>query len=378
MKKILLMIIALFGFVNNALAAELNLNAKSAILMDENTGTIMFSLNENEKMPMASMTKIMSMILIMEAIDNDVIKLDDEVVVSENAASMGGSQIYLKAMDKYTVKDLLKSVAMASANDSVVALAERTYGSEEAFVNKMNEKAKELGLKNTHFVNPHGLDADNHYSSAYDMAIMAKELLKHENILDYTKVYEEYLKKSDGTNLWLVNTNKLVRFYEGLDGLKTGFTKKAGYCITATAKKNNMRLIAVVMGEDNIENRSQDVVKLLNYGFNSYRNNVIKSKDESIGKVKVLKGKQKSVDVVLLKDATELLNASQKKSNYSFKLNVDKVVAPVKKGDVIGNVTILDENNNIINKVDITVKENVLKANLWDLFKRRLSILTSY
>ncbi len=378
MKKILLIIIALFSFVNNALAAELNINAKSAILMDENTGTIMFAFNENEKMPMASMTKIMSMILIMEAIDNDVIKLDDEVVVSENAASMGGSQIYLKAMDKYTVKDLLKSVAMASANDSVVALAERTYGSEEAFVNKMNEKAKELGLKNTNFVNPHGLDADNHYSSAYDMAIMAKELLKHENILDYTKVYEEYLKKSDGTNLWLVNTNKLVRFYEGLDGLKTGFTKKAGYCITATAKKNNMRLIAVLMGEDNIENRSQDVVKLLNYGFNSYHNNVIKSKDESIGKVKVLKGKQKSVDVVLLKDATELLNASQKKSNYSFKLNVDKVVAPVKKGDVIGNVTILDENNNIINKVDITVKENVLKANLWDLFKRRLSILTSY
>ena len=378
MKKILLIIIALFSFVNNALAAELNINAKSAILMDENTGTIMFAFNENEKMPMASMTKIMSMILIMEAIDNDVIKLDDEVVVSENAASMGGSQIYLKAMDKYTVKDLLKSVAMASANDSVVALAERTYGSEEAFVNKMNEKAKELGLKNTNFVNPHGLDADNHYSSAYDMAIMAKELLKHENILDYTKVYEEYLKKSDGTNLWLVNTNKLVRFYEGLDGLKTGFTKKAGYCITATAKKNNMRLIAVLMGEDNIENRSQDVVKLLNYGFNSYRNNVIKSKDESIGKVKVLKGKQKSVDVVLLKDATELLNASQKKSNYSFKLDVDKVVAPVKKGDVIGNVTILDENNNIINKVDITVKEDVLKANLWDLFKRRLSILTSY
>jgi D-alanyl-D-alanine carboxypeptidase (penicillin-binding protein 5/6) len=378
MKKILLIIIALFSFVNNALAAELNINAKSAILMDENTGTIMFAFNENEKMPMASMTKIMSMILIMEAIDNDVIKLDDEVVVSENAASMGGSQIYLKAMDKYTVKDLLKSVAMASANDSVVALAERTYGSEEAFVNKMNEKAKELGLKNTNFVNPHALDADNHYSSAYDMAIMAKELLKHENILDYTKVYEEYLKKSDGTNLWLVNTNKLVRFYEGLDGLKTGFTKKAGYCITATAKKNNMRLIAVLMGEDNIENRSQDVVKLLNYGFNSYRNNVIKSKDESIGKVKVLKGKQKSVDVVLLKDATELLNASQKKSNYSFKLNVDKVVAPVKKGDVIGNVTILDENNNIINKVDITVKENVLKANLWDLFKRRFSILTSY
>ena len=378
MKKLLIIICVFFILINTTNAKTIDINAKSAILMDENTGTIMFSLNENEKMPMASMTKIMSMILVLEALDNDVIKLDDEVVISENAASMGGSQIYLKAMDKYTVRDLLKSVAMASANDSVVALAERTYGSVDAFVNKMNEKAKELGLKNTHFVNPHGLDANDHYSSAYDMAIMAKELLKHKEILDYTKVYEEYLKKSDGTNLWLVNTNKLVRFYEGLDGLKTGYTKKAGYCITATAKKNNMRLIVVVMGEDTIEQRSQDVVKMLNYGFNSYRNNVIKSKDESLGQVKVIRGKVSSVDVVLLKDATELLNASQKASKYKFKLNIDKVIAPVKKGDVIGNVTILDDNNKIINKVDITVKNDVIKANIWDLFKRRLAIITSY
>ncbi|MBP5684119.1 MAG: D-alanyl-D-alanine carboxypeptidase [Bacilli bacterium] len=378
MKKLLIIICVFLCFTFTVKASELNISGKSAILMDENTGTIMFSLNENERMPMASMTKIMSMILIMEALDNEVIKLDDEVVISENAASMGGSQIYLKAMDKYTVRDLLKSVAMASANDSVVALAERTFGSVEAFVNKMNEKSEELGLLNTHFVNPHGLDAADHYSSAYDMAIMAKELLKHEEILNYTKVYEEYLKKSDGSNLWLVNTNKLVRFYDGLDGLKTGYTKGAGYCITATAKKNNMRLIAVVMGSDTIENRSQDVVKMLNYGFNSYRNNVIKSKGESLGQVKVLRGKEKYVDVYLTKDATELLNASQKKSEYHFKLNIDKIVAPVKKGTIIGNVTIFDNDNNVINKVDITVNKDVKKANIWDLFKRRLSTLTSY
>ena len=378
MKKLLIIICVFLCFTFAVKASELNISGKSAILMDENTGTIMFSLNENERMPMASMTKIMSMILIMEALDNEVIKLDDEVVISENAASMGGSQIYLKAMDKYTVRDLLKSVAMASANDSVVALAERTFGSVEAFVNKMNEKSEELGLLNTHFVNPHGLDAADHYSSAYDMAIMAKELLKHEEILNYTKVYEEYLKKSDGSNLWLVNTNKLVRFYDGLDGLKTGYTKGAGYCITATAKKNNMRLIAVVMGSDTIENRSQDVVKMLNYGFNSYRNNVIKSKGESLGQVKVLRGKEKYVDVYLTKDATELLNASQKKSEYHFKLNIDKIVAPVKKGTIIGNVTIFDNDNNVINKVDITVNKDVKKANIWDLFKRRLSTLTSY
>ncbi len=378
MKKLLVIICVFLCFTFTTKASELNINGKSAILMDENTGTILFSFNENEKLPMASMTKIMSMLLIMEAIDNEVIKLDDEVVVSENAASMGGSQIYLKPMDKYTVRDLLKSVAMASANDSVVALAERTYGSVESFVNAMNKKAEELGLLNTHFVNPHGLDAKDHYSSAYDMAIMAKELLKHEEILNYTKVYEEYLKKSDGSNLWLVNTNKLVRFYDGLDGLKTGYTKGALYCITATAKKNNMRLIAVVMGEDSIEKRSADVVKILNYGFNSYRNNVIKSKDESLGQVKVLRGKEKFADVYLVKDATELLSASQKKSDYHFKLNIDKVIAPIKKGTIIGDVTILDNDNNIINKVDITVNKDIKKANIWDLFKRRLAILTSY
>ncbi len=378
MKKIFLFLISFLVVINSVYANELDLNAKSAILMDENTGKVLFSFKEKERMPMASMTKIMSMILIMEALDNKVIALDDEVVISENAASMGGSQIYLKAMDKYTVNDLLKGVAMASANDAVVALAERSYGSVNAFVNRMNEKANELGLQDTHFVNPHGLDSEGHYSSAYDMAIMARELLKHEEILNYTKVYEEYLKKSDGTNLWLVNTNKLVRFYEGMDGLKTGFTQKAKYCITATAKKNNMRLIGVLMGEDSIEKRNQDIVKMLNYGFNMYRINLIKSHDESIGTVKVLKGKQDEVEVSLVKDATELLSANESASKYHFKLNIDKVIAPVKKGDIIGNVTIFDENDKVVNKVDITVKNDVLKANVWDLFKRRLKILTSY
>ena len=377
MKKGLLILLCCFSFMRYIAAAKIDLKAKSAILMDDNTGTIIFSLNENERRPMASMTKIMSLILIMEALDNKVMSLDDEVVISNYAESQGGSQIYVKENDIYTVKDLLKAVTMASANDAVVALAEKLYGSVEDFVDKMNEKATLLGLENTHFVNPHGLDAKDHYSSAYDMAVMARELLKHEEILNYTKIYEEYLKKNDGTNIWLVNTNKLVRFYEGLDGLKTGYTGNAGYCITATAKKNNFRLIAVVMGEDSIENRSSDVVKMLNYGFNSYRTNLIKSKDESLGEVKVLKGKLKKVKVYLVKDAIELLNASQQQSKYHFKLDIDKVVAPIKKGKVIGNVIIYDENDKVINKIGIVVHENVLKANLWDLFKKRLSIITS-
>ena len=236
----------------------------------------------------------------------------------------------------------------------------------------MNKRAEKLNLKNTHFVNVHGLDDENHYSSSYDMGIMAKELLKYEKILDYTKVYEEYLQKPDGSQIWLVNTNKLVRFYDGVDGLKTGYTAKAGYCLTATAKKNNLRLISVVMGEESIEKRSQDTVKLLNYGFNTYKVNLIKDKKEVLGKVKVEKGKKEYVDVVLVNDAIELLNVNDKVSKYNFKIDIEKIVAPVKKGNVIGKVQILNEDNKIINEVDITVKEDVKKANIWDLFKRNL------
>ena len=249
MKKIILIILLMFSFLLPVNAAEMEISAKSAILMDQNTGKVLYKKNENEKLAMASMTKIMSLLLIMEKIDEGVIKYDDIVEISQEASSMGGSQIFLNPGDKYKVKDLLKGVAMASANDAVVALAEKTYGSKESFIEAMNKRAEELNLKNTHFVNVHGLDDENHYSSSYDMAIMAKELLKYEKILDYTKVYEEYLQKPDGSQIWLVNTNKLVRFYDGVDGLKTGYTAKAGYCLTATAKKNNLRLISVVMGE---------------------------------------------------------------------------------------------------------------------------------
>ena len=372
MKKIILIILLMFSFLLPVNAAEMEISAKSAILIDQNTGKVLYKKNENEKLAMASMTKIMSLLLIMEKIDEGVIKYDDIVEISQEASSMGGSQIFLNPGDKYKVKDLLKGVAMASANDAVVALAEKTYGSKESFIEAMNKRAEELNLKNTHFVNVHGLDDENHYSSSYDMAIMAKELLKYEKILDYTKVYEEYLQKPDGSQIWLVNTNKLVRFYDGVDGLKTGYTAKAGYCLTATAKKNNLRLISVVMGEDSIEKRSQDTVKLLNYGFNTYKVNLIKDKKETLGKVKVEKGKIEYVDVVLVSDAIELLNVNDKVSKYNFKINIEKIVAPVKKGNVIGKVQILNEEGKLINEVDITVKEDVQKANIWDLFLRNL------
>lgn len=374
MKKIVFILISLFSFlfIKNVSAVEMGISAKSAILVDFNTGKVLYSKNENEPLAMASMTKVMSMLLIMEKIDDGSLKYDDIVEISTESSSMGGSQIFLNPGDKYKVIDLLKGVAMASANDAVVALAEKTYGSKEHFIEAMNKKAESLGLKNTHFVNVHGLDEEGHYSSAYDMSVMARELLKHEKILDFTRVYEEYLTKPDGSQIWLVNTNKLVRFYDGVDGLKTGFTQNAGYCLTATGKKNNLRLISVVMGEESIEKRSSDTVKLLNYGFNTFKVNLIKNKSEILGKVNVQKGKKENVDVVLVNDLIELLNASDKPSNYKFKILVDKITAPVKKGDVIGKVKVLNDNGILISEVDITVNENVLKANLWDLFKRNL------
>ena len=374
MKKIIFILISLFSFIfiKNVSAVEMDISAKSAILVDFNTGKVLYSKNENEPLAMASMTKVMSMLLIMEKIDDGSLKYDDIVEISTESSSMGGSQIFLNPGDKYKVIDLLKGVAMASANDAVVALAEKTYGSKEHFIEAMNKKAESLGLKNTHFVNVHGLDEEGHYSSAYDMSVMARELLKHEKILDFTRVYEEYLTKPDGSQIWLVNTNKLVRFYDGVDGLKTGFTQNAGYCLTATGKKNNLRLISVVMGEESIEKRSSDTVKLLNYGFNTFKVNLIKNKSEILGKVNVQKGKKENVDVVLVNDLIELLNASDKPSNYKFKILVDKITAPVKKGNVIGKVKVLNDNDILISEVDITVNENVLKANLWDLFKRNL------
>lgn len=279
LRKILIIILSFSCFIPIVKAEDsLNLSSESAILMDAESGKILYEKNIEEKLPMASMTKIMSMLLIMENIENGSLKYEDKVIISENASGMGGSQVFLQKGEEYTVNDLLKCIAVSSANDAVVAMAEKISGSVDEFVTLMNEKAKNLGLKNTNFANPHGLDNENHYSTAYDMAIIAKELLKHEDILKYTSIYEDYLTKPDGSQVWLVNTNRLVRFYDGVDGLKTGYTTEAGYCLTATAKKNDLRLISVVMKSPSAEERSSDTSTLLTYGFNSFKSNVIYSK----------------------------------------------------------------------------------------------------
>ena len=378
MKKIIFLISFFFLFTLNVYGEEIVEFSESAILIESTTNKILYEKDADIKKAPASMTKIMSMILIMDAIHNGSLTLEDKVLISENASSMGGSQVYLNTGDSYKVKELLKSIAIASANDAVVAMAEKVGGTEEKFVSMMNEKCKELGCTHTNFVNPHGLDAEGHFSSARDMALMGNYLVKnYPEILEYTSIYEDYLQRPDGSNTWLVNTNKLVRFYEDVDGLKTGFTSTAGYCLTATASKNNMRLVSVVMGVDTSDNRTSDTVKLLNYGFNSYKLTTIYEKNKIIDEVRVEKGKKESVEIILMDDATELLNINDKGKKYTINVKLDKLVAPLKKGDKIGVAEIIDNEGNIVGNIGITVKENILKANLWDYFKRNLNVTLS-
>ena len=376
MKKILLIIMSFFVLNLNVLAEEdFAPNGKSAILVDNLSGKVLYEKNADEKLAPASMTKLASMLMVMEAIDNGNLKFEDKVTISEEAANMGGSQVFLQAGEVYTVYDLLKSVAIASGNDAVVALAEKIGGSQSGFIDMLNKRLKEIGTTNTNFVNAHGLDAEGHYSTARDMSIIARELLKHPKILEFTSIYEEYLEKNDGSRIWLVNTNKLVRFYDGVDGLKTGFTKTAGYCLTATASKNNFRLISVVMGEDTSENRSSDIVKMLNYGFNTFKINIIKTKGESLGKVRVEKGKQDKANIVLLNDATEILKNTDPVTEYNFNLKVNKIKAPVKVGDIVGTAEIIDSEGNIVDEVDVTVEKDIKKANILDYMLRNLKTI---
>ena len=378
MKKILIITLAFFFILPVAKAEDsLNLTSESAILMDAESGKILYEKNIDEQLPMASMTKIMSMLLIMESIENGTLSYEDKVLISENASSMGGSQVFLQAGEQYTVNDLLKCIAISSANDAVVAMAEKISGSVDAFVDLMNKRVKELGLKNTNFANPHGLDNENHYSTAYDMAIIAKELLNYEDILKYTSIYEDYLTKPDGSEIWLVNTNRLVRFYDGVDGLKTGYTTEARYCLTATAKKGDLRLISVVMKSPSAEDRSSDTSTLLTYGFNSFKTSIIYSGDESLGKVKVEKGKINEIDVYLKEDLTEILSVTQKPNDYSFNIKVDKIISPIKAGTVVGTAEIIDNDGNIVDEVEIIVKEDIVKAGFFDYLKQSFKFITS-
>lgn len=376
MKKIMLILLLLFTFVS-VKAEEIAINAKSAILIEASTGKIIYEKNVHEKYAPASMTKMMSLLIFMENIDNGNLKMDEVIKVSKNASSMGGSLIFLQENEEMKVEDLLKGISIGSANDATVALAERIAGSEDAFVKIMNDKVKKLGLKNTNFKNCTGLDEDGHYSSAYDMSIIAKELVKHKKILEFSSIYETYLRENTNNKFWLVNTNKLVRFYKGVDGLKTGYTDKAGYCLTATIEKDNMRLIAVAMGEPTSNIRNAEVTAMLDYGFNLYKNEIYVSSKEILGSKDVELGKDRFANIVVVKDVSSINKKGHKVGNITYDLNVKKLKAPVYRGQKVGTLTIKEDGKELTT-VDVTVDKSIKKAGIFEIYYRYLKDILSF
>lgn len=344
---------------------DLGLNAKSAILMEESTGNILYESNPDERLPIASVTKVMTMLLIMEAVDSGKISLDDMVTVSENAMSYGGSTMFLETGEQLTVNDMLKGIAVASANDGCVAMAEHLAGSESAFVDMMNEKAKKLGMENTHFMNTNGLDEDDHYSSARDVAIMSRELMKHETIFNYTSIWMDTLR---GGKFQLANTNKLIRFYDGANGLKTGSTSKALCCLSAAAKRNDMQLIAVVLSAPTSAERFASAKSLLDYGFANYAVNTQITAGDEVQKIAVEKGVDKEVDVVAGDSCSTLVKKGQE-DNITKEIKIDETItAPIEAGQKIGTMTI-SRDGEVIADIDLNASSAVEKKGIGLIIK---------
>lgn len=365
MKKIVLLLLICIPFYVSA--EELIPSANSGILIEANSGKIFFEKNQDQKVSVASMTKMVAQIIIMEEIEAGHIHWNDIVTASLNASGMGGSQIYLESGEKMTVEDLMKGISVASGNDATVAMAEYISGSEEKFVKRMNEKVKELGLKNTHFANCTGLDEENHYSSAYDMAVIARHLiLRHPNILKFSSLYEDYLRENTTRKFWLVNTNKLVSQYQGTDGLKTGHTDDAGYCIAATTKRDGLRLIAIVLGEKDSKVRNRETMGLLDYGFQTIKLKTLKKKGEVVEKLTLPKTNPKVVSLLLKEDLKVVEEIGEEKS-YQYKVNLSSLSFPAKKGDVVGNIQVLVDKE-IVSTEKIVLGMDIKRLSLWRLY----------
>lgn len=352
---------------------EVAVKAKSAVLMDASTGEVLFSLNENEKAYPASVTKIMPLLLFMEAIDSGKMVLTDTVTASSVAAGKGGSQIWLKEGETMTVDELLRATAIASANDACTALGEHIAGSEEAFVKMMNDRAAELGMKNTHFVNCSGLDDDTteHLTTAYDIALMSKELLRHERIKTYTTVWMDSLR--DGATQ-LVNTNKLVRFYSGTTGLKTGTTSKAGHCLSASAERDGLHLIAVVLGADNSTDRFESAKAMLNWGFANFETVTPKIDTSSFNDVRVLRGTLRSIKPIITNVKPLTLKTGQKSKIETVIDLCENVEAPVEKNQVLGLVT-LKIGDQVISEYKLISENPVEKTKISHVMLRLLRSL---
>lgn len=364
MRKILLIVlltILSFDVLKADNLSGIDIKSESGIIMEASTGKILFDKNMDEQKSPASMTKIMTMLLTVEAIESGKISLEDEVNISANASKMGGSQVYLEENSTATVEMLLKSIAIGSANDASVAVAEKIGGTESNFVNMMNKRAKELGAVNTTFKNPHGLDEEGHLTTAHDLALIARELIKHEEILKLTSTYETTITHKNGKSLWLVNTNKLIKFYNGLDELKTGFTDNAGYCLTGTMLRNDMRLITVTMKAPTKEDRNTDTINLMEYAYSMYYKSTLIKKDKKIGDMFIDNAKKRKVSYYLKEDASVILDKDVRNIKYNYSVKLNTVKAPLKKNDVVGTLT-LHLNNQDIN-YNLIVKENIKKSN---------------
>ena len=370
----MMMVIMVFGtnsFANDKKEqGPINLSSKSAILMDVGSGQILFEKNPHEKLPPASVTKVMTMLLIVEALDNEKIKLDDEVQISERASQMGGSQIFLEQGEMQKVDDLLKGIAVASANDACVAMAEFVAGSEEEFVAMMNNKAKELGMKDTHFANTNGLPVENHYTSAHDIAIMSKELLKHDKITKYLTTWMDKIEVGKKRkSIGLANTNKMIKHYQGATGVKTGFTQQAKYCLSASAKRGETHLIAATLGAPTTQERFKDASSLLSYGFANYESVKLCSKGDKIAMLTLDKAQDNKVNLIAKQDLSVLIKKGESK-DFTKKIDVVKdLKLPIKKGSELGSISIY-KGDKQVGKVMLVNEKDINKASYFKMFER--------
>ncbi|MDO5516766.1 MAG: D-alanyl-D-alanine carboxypeptidase family protein [Clostridium sp.] len=350
-----------------------NIEAKSALLMEPTTGKVIYEKNADEKFAPASVTKIMTMLLTMEAVDSGKISLDDKVTCSENAKKMGGSTMLLDTGEIRTVEELLKGVAIASGNDAAVALAEYLGGTEQDFVALMNKRCEELGMKNTTFKNCNGLPAEGHLSTANDIAIMSKELLKHPKVLKYTGTYMDSITEGRKSPIELVNHNKLVRFFDGCDGLKTGFTNEAKYCISATATRNNVRMLSVIMGAPTYKIRNRDASILLNYGFSKYEGKKIVAKDEDVDKVFM----DEQTEKYFMAKAKDDLNAVVPKGcgkDIEKKIVIDELKKEYKQGEIVGKCELYIGEDKV-GEVDVYSDRDIKKGGIFENIKYNIKNL---
>lgn len=367
MKKIIVLLLCSLVFIPVIRADESGISVKSesGIIMETSTGKVLFEKEADTPKAPASMTKIMTMLLIMEAIDDGRLSMDDQVNISKNASGMGGSQAYLEENTTSKVSTLLTAIAIGSANDASVAMAEKIGGTEENFVNMMNKRAKELGAENTTFKNPHGLDEEGHLTTARDLAIIARELItKHEEILKLTSTYETTITHANGKSLWLVNTNKLIKFYNGLDGLKTGFTDNAGYCLTGSMKRNDMRLITVTMKAPTKEDRNTDTINMMEYAYSMFYKDTLLKGDKKLGTMFVDNSKKRKVNFYLEKDVTVVVPKDVRNIDYKYTIDLTNTKAPLKKGDKVGTLKLSVNNEEI--SYNVIVNESVLKSNFFN------------